>query len=100
MLGYWQVQASREELASSLNKKFPAGATVFETTEKANEFFVWDNKNILVNLDSSSIVHALQMAEKSASNNQPNIAPIARSSLILALNALGKSTDGLQTWHT
>ena len=96
VIGYWQIQASREELASCLNKKFPAGATVFETTEKANEVYVWDNKNILVKLDGPIIAQALQKAEKSLSNNHPTIAPIARSSLLLALSALGKSTDSLE----
>jgi hypothetical protein len=96
IVGYWQIQASRSELASCLNKKFPGGATVFETTEKANEVYVWDNKNILVEFDGPIIAQALQQAEKSLSNNHPAIVPIARSSLLLALSALGKSTAGLE----
>jgi hypothetical protein len=95
LTGYWQIQEKRNDLAKYLNKKYPKAATVFETTELANEVYVWDNKNILVEFSGPVIAQALTQAEHLLGNGQFVMVPAAYTALLSALRSLGKSTKGL-----
>jgi hypothetical protein len=95
LTGYWMVQETRNDLAKYLNKKYPKGAMVFETTELANEVFVWDNKNMLVEFNGPAIAQALAQAKQLSGNERFTIVPAAHTALLLALHSCGKSTEGL-----
>jgi hypothetical protein len=93
VLGYWKIKSTRAELASTLNEKYPTGPTVFTTTEKAEEIYLWHSDNMIVEFDGPSIARALKRAERP----QPIVVPAARASFILALTAERKPTVGLES---
>jgi hypothetical protein len=88
LLGYWQVDISSQDLGILISKDFPGlqDQGPFPTTEMAEEEFVWDTDNTIVDFDGEKIVDSLQRAGKGV----PSIIPEARVALDLALEAFGK----------
>jgi hypothetical protein len=97
LTGYWRIEEDRNDLAKYLNKRYPKGATVFETTEFPKEVYVYDNKNMLVDSSGPVIAQALTQAEQSLGNEQFTMVPAGRVALLLALHSLGQSTKDLVT---
>ena len=87
LLGYWKVEISSEQLAELLTDEYPQRkTTVFKTTKEAQEVFVWDTDNIIVDFDGNSISTAL----KEVNSEIDTLMPEARVALDLALKTLGK----------
>jgi hypothetical protein len=59
LLGFWEVQIDSEHLAALLADKYPGSTKIFRTTKKAAEQYVWDTKNLIVDLDAGAIRAAL-----------------------------------------
>jgi hypothetical protein len=66
----------------------PCCTRVFKTSKKAEEEFVWDTENIIVDFDGNEIAAAL----KKAGTGIDTLMPEARVALNLALQVLGKPT--------
>ncbi|MBC7998001.1 MAG: hypothetical protein IAF58_08670 [Leptolyngbya sp.] len=95
MLGYWKVQATSDELRSYIHKKTNDTPLVFDTNILPKEKFVWDYKNMIVEFDGPTIAKALPRAEKTLSKKPYSFVDASMASLVLALAANGKSTEGL-----
>jgi len=94
ILGIWQVEAKTSELVEFLDEKYPGIEKVFETTKRAEEQFVWDSKNLIVDFNGSAISQALKKI--GSEEGKPSILiPEARMSLILGLEATGQSASEL-----
>jgi hypothetical protein len=91
VLGFWQLEAGVDELASLLTDKYPGEMKVFKTTKRTEEGFVFDCKNIIADFTARDILKALTKARSSISK----LIPECFAALILALNAYGLSSSEL-----
>jgi hypothetical protein len=94
VLGVWPTELRTEKLAKLITDKYPGLGTEFETTERADEDFVWGTKNLIVDFNT----HAISQAIKNIgiSEGRPaHLIPEAFASLVLALKATGNPVGEL-----
>lgn len=91
VLGVWKTEAKTDDLVGLLTEKYPGTTKVFGTSKRAEEPFVWDAKNLIVNFQADEIAHALKEAKSSVYD----LIPEGLVSLVLALEVNGRSTPDL-----
>lgn len=91
ILGIWSTEATISELVDLLAKNRRGITKLFSTTRKAEEPFVWDTQNLIVEFQATEISSAF----KDANINISNLMPEALVCLLLGLEALGQSASEL-----
>jgi hypothetical protein len=87
VLGYWRIAATAEQLAELLSENFPGEMKIFETTKRANEPFVWDTSNLIINFNSAIISKTLTQVGVTVQELMPE----ALASMLLALDSVNRS---------
>lgn len=82
VLGYWRLEMTSDHLIELLTEDSPDACEVFATDKRAEEPFVWDVANLIVDLDRSAVARVLARPELSSLIGE------ARASLMLALDGL------------
>jgi len=88
MLGLWKTEATTEELVKFLTKDYPGTKRVFQTARKAEEPFVWDTKNLIVEFESIEISKAMK-------DGNLNLIPEALACIERGLEVTAQSASGL-----
>lgn len=94
VLGVWPIQSRTEELVGLLADRFPGLVTAFHTTKKAEESFVWDTSNMIVDFNDLAISTAIRHISKEEGHSSAMM-PEALVCLMRALEVKGKSTTEL-----
>ena len=71
ILAYWQIESTSMELARLLTMRPGSMNRVFDTEIKAIERYVWDSKNLIVNLGRSDISYAWTKCGVQAKDFEP-----------------------------
>lgn len=97
VLGVWPIQCRTEELVDLLAHKNPGLAIAFKTTKKADERFVWDTSNMIVEFHDLAISTAIRHISKEEGQSSPLITE-ALVCLMRALEVKGSSTNELMAF--
>lgn len=94
VLGFWPTEARSDELVDLLTDKYPDIRGAFETKRRAEEDFVWDTTNLVVDFDGLAISRAIK--KLSEEQGKPaSLIPEAFVCLLRALEVTGNSTAEL-----